>query len=94
MQHLMKNKNNKTEERAGIASSVTYWTTRNGRKIDVDKMSDSHLRNTLKMIIRSGVLEINAIKQLYNPKKRGNMEIAFEEELANHLYDDREEDFI
>ena len=90
----MSNNNNKTEGRAGIASSVTYWTTKDGRKIDVDRMCVNHLRHTLKMIIRSGVLEINAVKQLYNPKKKGNIEIAFEVELANHLYDDREEDFI
>jgi len=29
-----------------------YWTTKNGEKIDVDKMTESHLRNTLKMILR------------------------------------------
>ena len=85
--------NKKTEERAGITPSVTYWITKDGRKIDVDKMSVDHLRNTLKMIIRSGILDINIKRQLHTPKM-GNMEIAFEEELANHLYDDREEDFI
>jgi len=30
-----------------------YWTTRNGEKIDIDKMSLNHLRNTLKMIVRN-----------------------------------------
>ena len=30
-----------------------YWTTKNGTKIDVDEMTDEHLRNTLKMIIRN-----------------------------------------
>lgn len=29
-----------------------YWTTKDGNKIDVDKMSIEHLRNTLKMIIK------------------------------------------
>ena len=30
-----------------------YWTTRDGQKIDVDTMDITHLRNTLKMIIRN-----------------------------------------
>ena len=30
-----------------------YWITRNGDKIDVDTMDITHLRNTLKMIIRN-----------------------------------------
>jgi hypothetical protein len=30
-----------------------YWTTKTGQKIDVDLMSENHLRNTLKMILRT-----------------------------------------
>lgn len=30
-----------------------YWTMKNGSKIDIDKMTLEHLRNTLKMIIRN-----------------------------------------
>lgn len=30
-----------------------YWTTKNGKKIDVDLMDENHLRNTLKMILRA-----------------------------------------
>ena len=30
----------------------TYWTTRDGKHIDVDLMDESHLRNTLKMLIK------------------------------------------
>ena len=33
----------------------TYWTMKNGQKIDVDAMDVQHLRNTLKMIIRNQV---------------------------------------
>jgi len=29
-----------------------YWTTKSGRKIDIDIMDIDHLRNTLKMIVR------------------------------------------
>lgn len=30
-----------------------YWTTKNGNKIDIDDMTESHLRNVLKMIMRN-----------------------------------------
>jgi len=33
----------------------TYWTMKNGQKIDVDTMTVQHLRNTLKMIINNQV---------------------------------------
>ena len=33
--------------------SKIYWTMRNGEKIDIDKMSISHLRNCLKMVVRA-----------------------------------------
>ena len=29
-----------------------YWTMKDGKKIDVDDMTESHLRNVLKLIIR------------------------------------------
>ena len=29
-----------------------YWTTKDGKKIDVDKMDIDHLRNVVKLIIR------------------------------------------
>ena len=29
-----------------------YWTQKNGEKIDVDDMSETHLRNALKHILR------------------------------------------
>lgn len=41
-----------------------YWTMANGQKINVDDMDMKHLRNTLKLLIRS----INAVKQQQKPK--------------------------
>ncbi len=32
--------------------SEYYWTTRDGRKINLNDMTESHLRNTLKLLIR------------------------------------------
>jgi hypothetical protein len=36
-----------------LMSDKIYWTMKNGQKIDVDTMDLTHLRNTLKMIIRN-----------------------------------------
>ena len=30
-----------------------YWTTKEGKKINVDDMSDSHVRNAFKMMLRN-----------------------------------------
>ena len=39
-----------------------YWTMKNGEKIDVDEMSEDHLRNVLKLIIR----RVEAKEKSYN----------------------------
>lgn len=64
-----------------------YWTTKDGRKIDVDDMDIDHLRNTLKMILR------NIQNKKVKPKKQiGNIESNFLEEeykdWENEFYDD------
>jgi hypothetical protein len=35
-----------------MANEKLYWTMKDGTKIDVDDMTESHLRNVLKLIIR------------------------------------------
>jgi hypothetical protein len=51
-----------------------YWKMKNGNLIDVDQMSETHLRNTLKMIVRNS--------QVKTTKTRiGNIEENFMEEL-------------
>ena len=37
-----------------------YWTMKSGEKIDVDEMTESHLRNTLKLLIRRSREQNNA----------------------------------
>lgn len=32
-----------------------YWKTKTGLKIDVDEMSESHVRNALKMVLRQNL---------------------------------------
>ena len=36
-----------------MSRDTIYWTMKNGQQISVDDMDIDHLRNTLKMIIRS-----------------------------------------
>jgi len=63
-----------------------YWKMKNGQEIDIDQMSETHLRNTLKMIIRNsqvkttttriGNIEANFMEEVY-------LEYADEETLEN-----------
>ena len=66
-----------------------YWKTRNGEIIDVDQMTETHLRNTLKMVLRNSQRKVAAKKPI------GNIEANFfeaqnneylDEELANQFY--------
>ena len=51
-----------------------FWKMKNGNLIDIDQMSETHLRNTLKMIVRN--TEVKPIKT-----RIGNIEENFREEL-------------
>lgn len=33
--------------------NTVYWTTKDGRVMDVDSMSDTHVRNAFKMLLRN-----------------------------------------
>ena len=60
-----------------------YWKMRNGELIDIDQMSESHLRNTLKMIVR------NKLKPQVTQPRIGNIEANFFEELCKE-YEEEE----
>ncbi len=51
-----------------------YWKMKNGNLIDVDQMTETHLRNTLKMIVRN--TQVKPVKTTI-----GNIEENFREEL-------------
>ncbi len=53
-----------------------YWTMKTGQQIDIDEMSESHLRNTLKMIVRNTQAKTKVTKT-----RIGNIEANFAEEL-------------
>lgn len=53
-----------------------YWKMKNGQEIDIDQMSETHLRNTLKMIVRNSQVKLTPTKT-----RIGNIEANFMEEL-------------
>ena len=66
-----------------------FWKMKDGQLIDVDQMSETHLRNSLKMMIR------NSQRKVATRKPIGNIEANFfeaqnneylNEELANQFY--------
>ena len=80
-----------------------YWTMQNGRKINVDDMDITHLRNVLKMILRNLEAQKALIAQETSRKKHhiqlnGDMAQQFHEtyfadqQQADELFDD-DEDF-
>ena len=63
-------------------TNQVFWTMKDGTQIDVDTMDITHLRNTLKMIIRN----IEAIKEIKLTHLHG--------EIAQQMYDQMiEEEF-
>ena len=82
-----------------------YWTTQNGRKINVDDMDITHLRNVLKMILRNVEAKKALIAQEASRKKHhiqlnGDMAQQFHEtyfanqQHADDFFDDDEFDFM
>jgi hypothetical protein len=51
-----------------------YWITKDGIKMDVDSMTESHLKNVLKMIIRNAQTPVKQVQKI------GNIESNFLEE--------------
>ena len=62
-----------------MKNKTYYWTTKSGEKINVDEMDITHLRNTLKMIIRN----------VENQPKRINFKLNGD--IANDFNDKMEE---
>lgn len=74
---------------------MSIWTTEDGRKIPVVRMSDSHLRNAYRMLKRKGFVSPARLDDfMAGPQPRGDMaQMAWDDELNAHL-DSRTSDFI
>ncbi len=67
-----------------MEKEIYYWKQKNGKLISVDDMTEDHLRNVLKLIIRNS--------QLIEQKKTTN-EFTLNGEIAqmmNDMYEDYE----
>ena len=53
-----------------------FWKMKNGQEIDIDQMTETHLRNTLKMIVRNSQVKLTPTKT-----RIGNIEQNFMEEV-------------
>jgi hypothetical protein len=62
-----------------------YWITKDGIKIDVDSMTESHLRNVLKMIIRNAQTPVKQVQKI------GNIESNFLEEAIREYEEEYNE---
>jgi len=60
-----------------------YWTMKNGQQIDIDEMSENHLRNTLKMLVRNTQSKPQVAKT-----RIGNIEANFFEAQNNEYIED------
>lgn len=66
-----------------MEKEIYYWKQKNGKLISVDDMTEDHLRNVLKLIIRNS--------QLIEQKKKTN-EFTLNGEIAQMMNDMYEED--
>ena len=68
-----------------------YWTMKNGQQIDIDEMSESHLRNTLKMLVRNTQAKTQVAKTrnyqtYFKPKYELPKSYA---KYSNHVYNSK-----
>ena len=66
-----------------------YWKMKNGQEIDIDQMTETHLRNTLKMIVRNSQVKLTTTKT-----RIGNIEANFmEEQFLEYAEDESLDNF-
>lgn len=72
-----------------MSKDVVYWTMKDGNKISIDSMDITHLRNTLKMIVRNQKVQP---KNLFQADK-GGIEQNFLNDAIQEIEDSMEYDF-
>jgi hypothetical protein len=66
---------------------VIYWTQKNGKLISVDDMTEDHLKNVLKLIIKNKELLIKNIEKKKSNTITLNGDIS---QMMNDMYEDNE----
>lgn len=63
------------------------WTTRDGRKLDIEKMDTDHIQNSLAMLKRNGRVSMKTLTPYLRGVPRGEgAQMLFEQEF-NHVAD-------
>jgi len=64
-----------------------YWKTREGVKVEISKMDDNHLKNTVNMLNRKGFISKETLMfYICCPEPTGDMgQMAFEQEFQQVL---------
>lgn len=70
-----------------------YWTTANGSKIKVDDMDITHLRNTLKMIIKNNQRVVVAPKVKHKFELNGDIaQMSIDQEIDDEIFEECADD--
>lgn len=64
-----------------------FWTTKDSKKIDIDKMSTEHLRNVLKMIIKNKSKKEIIIYDEYHQYNNNEVEKIYNTDNSNNFED-------
>jgi|694.fasta_scaffold15514_14 hypothetical protein len=71
-----------------------YWIQRDGTKIDIDSMSLSHLRNTLKMLVRNANYKKPKESLKSKIELKGDMALEFNNSFPEDEYDNLLDDDV
>ena len=67
-----------------------YWKTQDGRVLDVDDMSDTHVRNAFKMLLRNqAIRQANEVKRRHEARVfnlNGDMANVFNQDQEDYEY--------
>lgn len=71
-----------------MGNNNLYWVTKDGRKMNVDDMSDQHVRNAFKMVLRN----IEAKREEIKAKKAKPRTVELNGDMAQQFNDQQEYD--
>ena len=76
-----------------MSNQPIYWKMRNGKLISVDEMDINHLRNTLKMILRSSKYYCEHCKYIVDNKKYPHRSMCPNNIINSDIYSYRKSQF-
>ena len=73
-----------------MSKETLYWTTKDGRRLNVDDMDDNHVRNAFKMLLRRLIsLKLSIPHNIEDiPQLHGDMANEFNDSFLGDEWDD------